>query len=648
MASAQVQSGPVEQTVSGPAVVDNTARFFPQIDETIKARPITPENPKMPFNLPLGPDNNLKSGGLSKDPLGVPGARFPGISFTNGYPPDPSIGVGPNHIVQTVNGAIAFFDKTGTKLFQQSDSNSAFWSGLSATSFIFDPKVFYDHIAQRFVICELEQQDSGQISKLLVAVSDDSNPNGTWFKYRIEAKATIGSTPCWFDYPGWGYNKDGYVACGNYFPFTSGSSGARAIVLKKAPLLTGGSATVSSFDLSSFSVQTTRTIDSTGPNSAFCYGVGRNTSTTLRVYAWGGLDTDTPTQTSSTVTVPSYGAFNTNAPSAGGKQVDSLGDRMISTMIRDGKLVCAHTVRIPSETTRCQVSWYEVNVGTWPTSGALSLAQSGDVALPSGIYAIVPGIAKNKAGDISIIFTRSSSSIAADSMMVSRKSTDTAGTMSAPTLLASSAGQQTNSITRFGDYATVEIDPSDDLTFWGVVNTFGASNSWTTEISSWTVSSPSTPLTPATATVFFGNLVGGNASSAGTSDDVYYEVDSKLNGTAGQYAIQQLSFNSPVAPAGVNKLAVSVEAIKSGGGGVTGTIFLFNNVTGAWDPFTTYTLPTSGNATKTFTITTGSSKYVNGANQVLMLVRSIEPKSRVLGNPAVHRLKLDRAVVTIN
>lgn len=648
MASAQATTQPVDQTLSAPAVLENTANFFPQIDQTIKARPITPENPKMPFNLPLGPANNLKSGGLTTKLTGVPGPKYPGISFTNGFPPDPSIGVGPNHIVQTVNGAIAFFNKNGLMTFQQSDSNSGFWANMGATSFIFDPKVFYDHIAQRFVIVELEQNDGSQISKLLVAVSDDADPNGTWFKYRIEAKQTIGGNAAWFDYPGWGYNKDGYVACGNYFPFSSGSSGSKAITLKKAPMLTGAQTTVSYFTLPTFSVQTARTINTSGPNSAFCYGIGRGASTTLQVYAWGGLDTDSPTQATTTVAVPSYTGIFINAPSAGGKQIDTLGDRMISTMFRDGKLVCAHTVRVPTDTSRSKVTWYEVNIGSYPTSGVPTLDQSGDIDLGTGLYALVPGIAKNKAGDISVLFTRSSTSIAADVMMASRKSTDAAGTLGAPVLLTSSAGQQTTNITRYGDYATVEIDPSDDLTFWGTANTFGATNFWTTELAKWTVSQAGSSVTAFNVSNFFGTYVSGTNANTATSDDSYYEIDSKMNGSAGQYSVAELAFLSPVAPASVTKLVFSVEAIRTGGPNITTTLFLFNNVTGIWDPFTIYNMPTSGNAAKTFTVLNAASKYVNGANQVRLLIRSLEPKSRVLGNPPVHRLKVDHATCTIN
>jgi hypothetical protein len=48
----------------------------------------------------------------------------------------------------------------------------------------------------------LEADFANQVSKLLFAVSDDGDPNGTWFKYRIEAKVTEGANTFWLDYPG--------------------------------------------------------------------------------------------------------------------------------------------------------------------------------------------------------------------------------------------------------------------------------------------------------------------------------------------------------------------------------------------------------------------------------------------------------------
>lgn len=53
---------------------------------------------------------------------------FVGITNTGWRPPDPTLAVGPDHIVATTNGAIAFFDKDGTLTFQDEiEGANGFW-----------------------------------------------------------------------------------------------------------------------------------------------------------------------------------------------------------------------------------------------------------------------------------------------------------------------------------------------------------------------------------------------------------------------------------------------------------------------------------------------------------------------------------------
>lgn len=639
---------------TGPAVLLNTGQFFPQIDETFKARPFSPENPSNPFPFVSGPANNLKMGTGTNSTMGTPGARFPGISATGWIPPDPTIAVGPTYIVETVNGAIAFFDKAGNKVFQQSDSNTGFWSGMGAGAFIFDPKVFYDHIAKRYVVIELEQDDATTTSKMLIAVSDDNNPNGNWFRYRIEAKINAGGDDKWFDYPGWGYNKDGFVTCGNFFSFASGGAVVRAIAFQKTPMLTGASAVVSWFDLDVFSVQVTRTMNSTGnPNSDFCYGVGRKNSTTMRLHAWGGLGTASPTMSRTDVSVPSYTGAG-NAPSLGGGSLASIGDRMMSTAFRDGHLVFAHSIRNTVDASRNSAGWYDVNVGTWPNAGVPALLQSGAINLAGEFHSIVPGIAMNKFGDISVVFTRSSANTTAEMVYAARKKSDPVGTMGTPVVLATSPGKQTTN--RFGDYATVEIDPSDDFTFWGITNTFGASNNWTTDINSWKVSTSSgggggiSGTAPSAVATYFGTFISGNLASVATSDDNNYQIDSKMNSNAGQYAIATMDFTSSVAASAATAMDVSVEATYQGGtGGVSGTLFLYNHSTGVWDSFKSFVPVNIGNPVISITLSSGLSKYIHPTTkQVRVMVRTLETVSRLKGKPVTHRLKVDQGIIQVS
>ena len=52
--------------------------------------------------------------------------NFPGISQARFTPPDPTLAVGPNHVVEMVNSEIAFFAKDGTMQFQNTLDSTGF------------------------------------------------------------------------------------------------------------------------------------------------------------------------------------------------------------------------------------------------------------------------------------------------------------------------------------------------------------------------------------------------------------------------------------------------------------------------------------------------------------------------------------------
>ena len=138
-----------------------------------------PPHQKPSFNEE-GPPNILRAGVGHSNTLINDEGGFDAIANTVWTPPDPSLAVGPNHVVVTVNMAIAFYDKDGNEEFSanlDSTGDPGFFEELGAGNFTFDPKCFYDQHAERFVVLALEYYSSE--SWITIAVSDDSNPNGT-------------------------------------------------------------------------------------------------------------------------------------------------------------------------------------------------------------------------------------------------------------------------------------------------------------------------------------------------------------------------------------------------------------------------------------------------------------------------------------
>ena len=162
---------------------------------------------------------------------------FVGITSTGWAPPDPHMAAGPDHLVAMTNGAIAFFDKDGTKTFQDEIENSyGFWGSLGATGFVFDPEVIYDPFAGRFMAmaCERTISSGSGDSYFLLAVSDDANPNGSWHKYRLNVTSLGGGGD--IDSPNIAVDQEAVYLTADFF---TGGQKYLIYILEKTPLLGG-------------------------------------------------------------------------------------------------------------------------------------------------------------------------------------------------------------------------------------------------------------------------------------------------------------------------------------------------------------------------------------------------------------------------
>jgi hypothetical protein len=177
-----------------------------------------------------------------------------------------------------------------------------------------------------------------------------------------------------------------------------------------------------------------------------------------------------------------------------------------------------------------------LNTGSWPASGLPTLTQSGQLGSTTENY-ICPAVAINSVGSIGAIFTRCNTSITADVAVTGRVSSDSAGTMGAPQILATSAGNNYASA-RWGDYFGCDVDPLDDTKFWGVAMTVASTNNWATQIVSWTVAAA--PVVDLISFTVSPSSVRGGVSSTGT-------VTLSGPAPAGGTTVNVLSDNTPFA-----------------------------------------------------------------------------------------------------
>src|SRR5207253_653888 len=130
-----------------------------------------------------------------------------------------------------------------------STATGSFFASLNPIDGLFDPKVIYDQYNSRFVVVALEQESEPTDSRSLVAVSDDSDPNGTWYFTAINSKVKVGNTNYWADYPGLAIDSQAIYITGNLFTFNgNGSNGSRLWIIPKTPFYSGGSASATIYN----------------------------------------------------------------------------------------------------------------------------------------------------------------------------------------------------------------------------------------------------------------------------------------------------------------------------------------------------------------------------------------------------------------
>jgi hypothetical protein len=440
-----------------------------------------------------GRDKSLRTFDVPAMPEGVTGGDprvtgtgigFEAIPQTPWSPPDPTLAVGPNHIVETVNQSIAFYTKDGTQQFSAplgSPGSPGFFEGEGAGNFTFDPTCFYDQKTGRFVVTVLEFYSPTE-AWIDIAVSDDSDPNGVWYKYRTWSVIEINGSNYWVDYPGFGFDDHAFYVTNNLFLLNGngpGFGGVAVRVFDKAPLLNGEPAVFTDLVASAGSMQ----VAQMNGDAPIPYFVTRSGSNALRI--WTVLDALTaPALGFVDVTgLASASSPSNDAPNLGGGELDTLDGRIMNVHWRDGNLYTTHAINAPDGTTRAR--WYHIATNNWPFGSDPQLIQQGNIDLP-GVHYFFPAIASDKFGRVGMVMARSAANERASVYIAGREPTDPFGQMSEPVQLAiGNAGTSG----RWGDYFDIAIDPNDDRTFW-VVGQYARDFGWQSWIGSFLAGCP--------------------------------------------------------------------------------------------------------------------------------------------------------------
>ncbi|MEW6744184.1 MAG: hypothetical protein AB1486_15635 [Planctomycetota bacterium] len=401
---------------------------------------------------------------------------FEGIDQTPWRPPDPTIAVGPSHVLETVNVHIAWWTKAGSIQYSvplDATGHPGFFEDAGAGTGVFDPKCLYDEHSGRFFVVALEVYST--TAYITFAVSDDSDPNGLWYKYRTNAVTWVGGNSYWVDYPGLGVDAQAFYVTGNLFGLNNGGwAGVKYRVIPKADVLLGNPVTYFDLrDISSASVQAAHVHDS----ATLPYFVSVRDSNEIRLQA---ITDPTSSPSLHTTDLPvTYLAAPPTVPTLGGNPIDSLDGRIVNAYYRDGLLYAAHGIRSGS---RAVARWYEFQANGWPESGAPTVNQEGEIDLGTSISTFLPAIARNSGGEVAVLMARGAANEYPSIWFTMRTPADPPDTMRSALELRE--GESGYSAYRWGDYFGIAVDPIDDLTFWGVGQYAIGANSWVTYIGS--------------------------------------------------------------------------------------------------------------------------------------------------------------------
>jgi len=388
-----------------------------------------------------------------------------------------------------------------------------------------DPVVKFDQLANRWVLTFLSFEDAPVVygnSYLCMAVSETPDATGTFYSYAFDVGNIFSSgncsatSGCLNDYQKFGVWPGAYFTSWNYFTQTRGSfTGTGVCAVASAAVQAGASATMVCFKTASSTESllpsdldggagvagstqlppgTTRSSANcpAGVSSPFClattspdYYIGalnRSTSFQLWKFSYNPTNPGASTFTGpATVTVSNYTEAGTSVPQLGTtNKLPTLGDRLL---FRNAyryfgnrnhgweSIVVSHSVN-PGSGYTCPVAarWYELRNTGPVASGTFAQYQAGTFGPTDGYCRFMPSVAMDAKGDIALGYSESSASSYPSSAYTGRTPNDPLGAMESENVVAVGQSYEAagdgSPYDRWGDYSSMELDPSDDCTFW--------------------------------------------------------------------------------------------------------------------------------------------------------------------------------------
>ncbi len=394
------------------------------------------------------------------------GSAFDGIPDTGATPADPNIAVGPNKILQTVNGALRVIDRFGVNPDATIDLISAFGMPAGATG-LFDPVCMYDHFSDRFVVLCSARNAAGTDGWYVLAVTKSSFPfanAATWTVYNIRNDITLPNTDTatWGDYARLGFDNTYFYVTSNQYNSANVFQYAKIRIYRKTEAY--GSKPLAAQEFNDvrdaanarvFSIQPAITFGA--PGKEFLVSCSPTSGSSVSVFdIVGGVQ---PKLNRRTIAVNSWTAPFAAKQKLPGPTVDSGDARLLNAVFRNNRLYTAHTVR--RGTFPCAAHYIGVDT--------TSFTKSMDITIGSpSVYYYYPAVAVTAGGNVGTVFNFSSLTRFPGIMYT--QIVPATSTLLTPAVLQEGQGNYfltgSNGLAPWGSYNGIAVDPSSPDRLW--------------------------------------------------------------------------------------------------------------------------------------------------------------------------------------
>jgi hypothetical protein len=468
-------------------------------------------------------------------------ANFEGLSNTDNFnlfgfrvnPPDPVGDVGPNHYVEMVNLAVAVYDKQGNVMMGPIAIGDL-WAGFpveDCTDPSGDPIVVYDQLVNRWILSQFTTRgldDPTLPFYNCVAVSKTPDPTGEYYRYAfITQPDSFGGIDGYFfpDYPKYGVWTDSYIMTTRDFGLFD-RYGISVYALEKSKMISGNpNARAVQFFLDSDVVPLELIGDGLLPADI---DGRRRPQAQVAAPIFGTQDDDSPygatfdainvweltvlwnarAEASLTLAaqlpVAPFDSIFPCAPTsrdclpqpgvAPTQYLDILSYRQRPTHRLAYRNFGGHEALVTNQSVEARpgvagVRWYEVR----RVGGAYTVFQQGTYAPEDGVHRWMGSAAMDRDGNMAIGYSVVNGvDVFPGIRYTGRFASDALGEMTlAEGTIINGTGVQTTTNSRWGDYTSLNVDPTDDCTFWYVNEYYTAEGQasspagWQTRIASF-------------------------------------------------------------------------------------------------------------------------------------------------------------------